>query len=926
MREDNRGTNWLITAAAAVIAVIFIILWIMRGSDVSRLNQELQAAKRSAEESTARLKGDVKTLRSEVAAAVAKATDAGKLIAVEKSRADGAEAEIARISGSQIELAETRQRLREAEERLKEEEARGRDVSSRLEEALGAVAATRDRMAGLEQTNRELGDAWDRVAELEQTLADERNRATDLNRRLQASATVIASAESDAALLARTNDELAGLRVRLSGAEKAIDAERRRAAELGARLDRSTALLEEAERELATGKNARELLTRSEIELADALAEIERLRTPGAEVPPDNGESAASINIMLRQQRERAAQAHERAAEIAQRLKTLEAELEAARLEQAAKDEKSAAEARTLAAGIEAARRTILEREQAAERAEREFQARLEQARAELAERERIESEARQSLEERIAELQNDLALANQTREQVAAELRERYEKRLAESQGAAEAARGRLEEVARREQAAQRLRENLHEQLAAAQKALADRTRLAAGEMASLVEARASLQMEVRAAGERERELQAGLGEARRSLAAREEAARAARDALNAELAGLGETVSALETQIARLNREKGDRERELDGLSLKVRDLQIEVGEYAAVFGAEKPRDVRRTIDGYRGRVESLGAELADSNRAKAEIERQLSHIQARLDRYVALLDGETPEAAARRINNLERLLDDLEATLAHYNEALGGEPPEEVAAALRRLEADVDDYGQAFGFERPGRFVGEIVDAMDHNRALVLNLGAKDRVRAGMKFDVYRKIGDRNRYIGMVHVIRAYEDTSLAVATLRRETVMVCPKTGFVVLEPGARFSPFARGGDGEPLPLVEDGTIDTMTEAPGIGDFVNNPFYDPARPMVFAVHPDASADGVDGKKAVELIGGVAKEWPTATAADHRVVPMDTLDSWPSGREGRGVVSIDHLLRYYAPLGVITPQPAPPCPDPDCLPIRQ
>ncbi|MDR1613869.1 MAG: hypothetical protein LBT97_13990, partial [Planctomycetota bacterium] len=555
MREDNNRTTLWMIVAAAVIAVIFIVLWFMRGSDNDRLTRELRAARQSAEETKARLDGEISRLRSDASATASKVSEIEASLRAEKGRAERAEAEAARYSSSETELYGVRQRLHDAETKLKNEEARGADVAGRLEEALNALAATRDRVAGLEQANRELGNAWDRVAELEQAIAAERERAGDLNRRLQASATVIASAETEAALLARANDELTSLRGRLSDAEKAADAERRQASELGARLARSAAAFEEAERRFEAQKNAADLLVRTETELADALAEIERLRTPGSEVRGDNADSVATINIMLKQQRERADQAHERAAEVSGRLKTLEEELEKARVTIAASGEQSAAVARQLTEQLEAARREVEERKQDAVRTERRFEALLAQARDEQAEKVRLADDTQKSLKGQIDKLKEDLAQANRASEQVAAELREGYEKRLAESREGADAVHIRLAEIEKRETAAARLRDNLQEQLSAAQKALGDQ------KQAGAAAAEDAAKREAAAARLRDN-LQEQLSAAQKALGDQEQAAAAAAEDAAKREAAAARLRDNLQEQLSAAQKALGDQE----------------------------------------------------------------------------------------------------------------------------------------------------------------------------------------------------------------------------------------------------------------------------------------------------------------------------------------------------------------------------
>lgn len=240
------------------------------------------------------------------------------------------------------------------------------------------------------------------------------------------------------------------------------------------------------------------------------------------------------------------------------------------------------------------------------------------------------------------------------------------------------------------------------------------------------------------------------------------------------------------------------------------------------------------------------------------------------------------------------------------------------EQLKASLAGMEKALYEKASAFGQAKTGRAVGVVVEAMDNNKTLIITGGVKDRMRPGMKFDVFRPVGGGNRYIGMIKVIRVMDGYSMAVPTLRREPVMVCPVTGLAVLEPGAQYSPFVAGKDGKPLPLATADSLGFPTEAPAVGDLLDNPFYDPDRNLTFAVDDALAGERGEVLAAVELLGGAPKTGKDAAGADFLVVD-DNLKAGAPQKGGPRRVGPDYLSRYAEPL----PKPDP-CAE-SCLPIR-
>ncbi len=219
---------------------------------------------------------------------------------------------------------------------------------------------------------------------------------------------------------------------------------------------------------------------------------------------------------------------------------------------------------------------------------------------------------------------------------------------------------------------------------------------------------------------------------------------------------------------------------------------------------------------------------------------------------------------------------------------------------------LEKEVEAHAASFGLGQPGRSVGKIVERLPDGQTLLIPGGAKQRVKAGMKFDVYRPVGDRSRYIGSVKVIRAMEDFSMVVSTYTETDVLVCPVTGRAVLEPGARYSPFAVDKAGKPVELKKAGVVGLSLEAPAVDDLLDNPFYDPARRLVFAVAPDL-VDDPCVVKAIEDLGGTPRTGGDLSGVDFLVVREASTDP-AAAKGGPRRVAIGQLTGYLEPAPVV------------------
>ena len=201
---------------------------------------------------------------------------------------------------------------------------------------------------------------------------------------------------------------------------------------------------------------------------------------------------------------------------------------------------------------------------------------------------------------------------------------------------------------------------------------------------------------------------------------------------------------------------------------------------------------------------------------------------------------------------------------------------------ARELAQLEKRYQARMLPFGTGPVGRSAGRILERMPDGMTMLVTGGVDQRMSQGMKFDVYRQAGAGRRYIGGIKVIRVFKDYSLAVSAFSDVRAAFCPVTGLAVLEPGARFSPFAADSAGKPVPLKASSVPGLPLEAPAAGDFLDNPFYDPDRRLTFAVSPKALESDPCFVKTIEYFGGSPRTGEDAARADFLVVADGETES--------------------------------------------
>lgn len=335
-------------------------------------------------------------------------------------------------------------------------------------------------------------------------------------------------------------------------------------------------------------------------------------------------------------------------------------------------------------------------------------------------------------------------------------------------------------------------------------------------------------------------------------------------------------------------------------DKVAEMERDAARLRGELAEAKGELTRRHEESTVaeQVWRQKIAALEENVAA---LEGEADGLRSRLAEREREYAARLEAARNETAAK-LGELEKIFQDFKKA-SHDREtamrAAGEKEKKALEERIAGLNAEVQQLSELYGSFGPARSIGRIVERLAGDQILLISGGVQERVRPGMKFDVHRPIGAHNRRVGSVKVIRVMDGYSMAVPTYADAEILVCPETGRAVLEPGARFSPFAVGKDGKPLALRKAGETALPLDAPAIGDFIDNPFYDPMRPMTFVLSPALSGNAC-AVKIIETLGGVVRG--AGESADFLVVADET--ERPAVAKGIRPVTIEHLAGYLDP----------------------
>ncbi len=377
--------------------------------------------------------------------------------------------------------------------------------------------------------------------------------------------------------------------------------------------------------------------------------------------------------------------------------------------------------------------------------------------------------------------------------------------------------------------------------------------------------------------------------------LRARAETLQEEKDALTARMeemkSVLGQEVNAVERErlelanrleetTARLTREKEELVRENESLTSRLDQAMTarQAGEEEAGSLAELRRELTVRQERY----------AAERNRLQEEIE-QLRQELGENRETIRAMETRLEKENNRRAENREDV-----------SQAAGADPDADEAPVVSTpIDMDDDRFPSQFVTDDPYRSVGKIVMLEKDGRTYVVNAGAKQNVRPGMRFDVHRTGDDgRSRYIGLVQVVRTLDDFSW-VMTVNPGVVMVCPITGRAVLEPGAQFSPFVLTESGSPVPLRSAGDLELKPEMPKAGDSIDNPFFNPDRQSTFALSREVEDVVECALGAVCTLGGLATD-----GGDSDFLVVSERSIFEGNLVGPKRVTLQHLLKYAAP----------------------
>ncbi|MDR1520939.1 MAG: hypothetical protein LBU23_12485, partial [Planctomycetota bacterium] len=302
---------------------------------------------------------------------------------------------------------------------------------------------------------------------------------------------------------------------------------------------------------------------------------------------------------------------------------------------------------------------------------------------------------------------------------------------------------------------------------------------------------------------------------ELRAAKAEFEQASAASAAKSGAELAKAKARLAALDGDLSSAKIELATKAAELQAAKLELTLVRDDYGKNLAKARDDAKSEIerqRQTQAGKLAETENLWRDrLAAAERSAAEREKAFSAARVAMEQRMAGLEKQLANAAAP------------------------------AAAVKPVVKPPIQSRATASGNGPSGRAVAKIVDRLADGQTLLLSIGVEERMRPGMKFDVYRQESDGRRFIGNVKVIRVMLGCSMLVSTFSETEVATCPVTGRAVLESGAKFSPFAVSGDGKALPLKTAAALGLPLEAPAVGDLLDNPFYDPDRPLAFALDP-------------------------------------------------------------------------------------
>lgn len=293
---------------------------------------------------------------------------------------------------------------------------------------------------------------------------------------------------------------------------------------------------------------------------------------------------------------------------------------------------------------------------------------------------------------------------------------------------------------------------------------------------------------------------------------------------------------VEALKNEMADVSaRASASAASDLAALRAEAERLRAELKEKTTLLAkcSAKSGELGKELEQARERVKIDGDELV--------------RVRTLLETSRGLLDSSTRErdALQKRVETLEAGAGDNERLLRRIREL------EEAPSPSEEKKDDTLDTASVPGVRRTEpqsgipalqtgeRSMGRIVEKLQDDKTLLVNVGDNQRARSGMKFDVYRQEGEGRRFIGNILLTRALPDFSLAVTT--------------------------------NPATSIPAGCAPDL---PAIGDYIDNPYYNPQKQLIFAVSPELAADAC-AFSTVEAMGGIAQSGLDVDGADYLLV---------------------------------------------------
>lgn len=391
-----------------------------------------------------------------------------------------------------------------------------------------------------------------------------------------------------------------------------------------------------------------------------------------------------------------------------------------------------------------------------------------------------------------------------------------------------------------------------------------------------------------------------------RKSAGEREAALRAELDKLRAESPPAAQTPPASAvTDDAKPAETAGE------DWDQKARELEAE-WQKKVDAAAEEGRKAQDGIEReWREKARGLESELETERKTSAEAVFGLSALGKRLDAMVEQNKAESERLLGDRECQLRQEFDkEKEELLKRVKELEGAleevRQPEETAAGLfpqrdsepELLAASPSRTGFVFTGD-PDHSVGRVVEKLIDGKTFLIKGGSEERVHPGMRFDVHRRENGRNRYVGMLKVVRTMDHYSMAQAVEDLPDARICPATGRAVLEPEAQTSPFAVAEDGQPIPLSDPAASGWSRDTPVIGDYIDNPFYDPARRKVFALAASQAADARVVALVSKTLGGIPCVDDGSPSVDYQLVASGMIESGNKTAPRR--ISLRYLENY-------------------------